>query len=96
MKITLRQLLVFDAVATLGGVTRAADSLGMSQSAASAALADLQIALGRPLFAHARGRPLQITDEGKRLHPIVRSVLGQLGDIERGDGQAPLALVGDL
>jgi DNA-binding transcriptional LysR family regulator len=91
MKITLRQLLVFDAVATLGGVTRAADSLGMSQSAASAALADLQIALGRPLFAHARGRPLQITDEGKRLHPIVRSVLGQLGDIERGDGQAPLA-----
>jgi DNA-binding transcriptional LysR family regulator len=91
VKLTLRQLSVFDAVATLGGVTRAADHLGMSQSAASAALADMQIVLGRPLFTRARGKPLQITDEGRRLHPVVRSLLGQLDDIERGDGQAPLA-----
>ncbi|HEX7858209.1 MAG TPA: LysR family transcriptional regulator [Sphingobium sp.] len=89
MKVTLRQLEVFDAVATLGSVTAAADRLGMSQSAASSALTDLQIILKRPLFAHARGRPLQITDEGKRLFPMVRSLLSEVQDIERAES-APL------
>ncbi|MFT3967220.1 MAG: LysR substrate-binding domain-containing protein [Sphingobium sp.] len=89
MKVTLRQLEVFDAVATLGSVTAAADRLGMSQSAASSALTDLQIILKRPLFAHAKGRPLQITDEGKRLFPMVRSLLAEVRDIESAES-APL------
>lgn len=91
MKVTLRQLQVFDAVATLGSVTRAATKLNMSQSAASSALTDLQIILGRPLFAHVKGRPLQITDEGKRLRPLVRSVLGEVNEIEVSSSQAPLS-----
>lgn len=91
MKITLRQLQVFDAVAALGSVTRAAERLGMSQSAASSALTDLQIILRRPLFVHAQGRPLQITDEGRRLHPKVRSLLSEISDIEHADGDAPLS-----
>jgi DNA-binding transcriptional LysR family regulator len=90
MKVTLRQLQVFDAVATLGSVTRAATKLNMSQSAASGALTDLQIILGRPLFAHVKGRPLQITDEGKRLRPMVRSVLGRVNEIEIPSLEAPL------
>ncbi len=90
MKVTLRQLEVFDAVATLGSVTAAADRLNMSQSAASSALTDLQIILKRSLFAHAKGRPLQITDEGKRLHPMVRSLLSEVVDIESVES-APLA-----
>jgi DNA-binding transcriptional LysR family regulator len=91
MKVTLRQLHVFDAVTALGSVTRAAAKLNMSQSAASSALKDLQIVLRRPLFVHAKGRPLQMTDEGRRLQPIVRSLLVELQDIERGDAQAPLS-----
>jgi DNA-binding transcriptional LysR family regulator len=91
MKVTIRQLEVFDAVATLGSVTRAADSLAMSQSAASNALMDLQKALRRPLFAHAKGRALQLTDEGKRLHPIVRSLLGGIQDLEHPDEDAALS-----
>lgn len=91
MKVTLRQLQVFDAVAALGSVTRAADRLGMSQSAASAALSDLQIILKRPLFVHAKGRPLQITDEGRRLRPTVRSLLSEIEDIETADDSAPLS-----
>jgi DNA-binding transcriptional LysR family regulator len=91
MRVTLRQLQVFDAVATLGSVTGAAAKLNMSQSAASSALTDLQIVLRRPLFAHAKGRPLQITDEGKRLRPIVRSLLREIEDIESTDVHAPLA-----
>lgn len=89
MKITLRQLEIFDAVATLGSVTGAAKKLGMSQSAASNALTDLQIILRRPLFAHAKGRPLQITDEGRRLRPVVRSLLVEVRDIESAK-DAPL------
>ncbi len=91
MKVTLRQLQVFDAVATLGSVTKAADKLNMSQGAASGALTDLQIVLRRSLFAHAKGRSLQITDEGKRLHPIVRSLLGKIQDIEQTDENALLS-----
>lgn len=91
MKVTLRQLEVFDAVATLGSVTKAAAKLNMSQGAASSALTDLQIILRRPLFAHAKGRPLQITDEGKRLHPIVRSLLGKIQDIELADSDTRLS-----
>jgi DNA-binding transcriptional LysR family regulator len=91
MKVTLRQLEVFDAVATLGSVTKAAEKLNMSQGAASSALTDLQIILRRSLFAHAKGRSLQITDEGKRLHPIVRSLLGQVQDIEVVEADARLS-----
>jgi DNA-binding transcriptional LysR family regulator len=89
MKLTLRQLRVFDAVASAGSVTRAAERLNMSQSAASAALSDLQIILGRSLLAHAKGRPVEITEEGRRLQPIVKSLLGKLQDLERGDIDAP-------
>ena len=94
MKVTLRQLQVFDAVAAHGSVTAAAQAIGMSQSAASSALSDLQIILRRPLFAHAPGRPLQITDEGRRLRPIVRSLLSEIEDVERAE--SPAALSGTL
>lgn len=91
MKISLRQLEVFDAIAACGSVTAAADQLGMSQSAASKALADLQIVLGRKLFAHAPGRALQITDEGRRLQPIFRSVLSELQEVVRSAGPSELS-----
>jgi DNA-binding transcriptional LysR family regulator len=88
MKLTLRQLQVFDAVATYGSVTKAAEKLNMSQSAASTVLTDLQVVLKRSLFAHSKGRRLEITDEGKRLRPMVRSLLVQLQEIERGGDEA--------
>jgi len=91
MKVTIRQLQVFDAVAALGSVTAAAAKLGMSQSGASSALTDLQIILRRQLFAHAKGRALHITDEGRRLRPIVRSVLGEIEDMELDRDDAPLS-----
>jgi DNA-binding transcriptional LysR family regulator len=90
MKLTLRQLRIFDAVAASGSITKAAEKLNMSQSAASTALGDLQIILHRPLFAHAKGRPVEITDEGKRLQPVVRSLLGRLQELEHEDSEAPL------
>ncbi len=82
MKVTLRQLEVFDAVATLGSLSSAAERLGMSQSAASSAVNDLQIILGRQLFGHAKGKALQITDEGRRVQSTAREVLGSVRDME--------------
>ncbi|HMO67922.1 MAG TPA: LysR family transcriptional regulator [Novosphingobium sp.] len=90
MKITVRQMQVFDAVASLGSVTAAAERLNISQSAASGALTDLQIVLKRPLFARGRGRSLRINDEGRRLQPMIRSVLNEIQDIARIDTQSPI------
>ena len=50
MKITLRQLEVFAAIANHGHVTRAAESIAMTQSAASTALGELEQQLGTLLF----------------------------------------------
>src|SRR5471032_2988419 len=50
MRLTLRQLEVFVAIARDGNVTHAADRISMSQSAASTALGELEKQFGRPLF----------------------------------------------
>ena len=50
MRLTLRQLQIFSAIAELGTTTAAAASIPLSQSAASAALASLEALLGAPLF----------------------------------------------
>lgn len=89
MKITLRQFEAFDAVATHGSVTNAARHLGMSQSAISSALKDLQVILKRPLFVPGDGRKLILTDDGKRMRSRIRSLLTEAGEIERG-ADAPL------
>jgi DNA-binding transcriptional LysR family regulator len=46
MRMTLRQLAVFVAVAQEGTVTKASDAVRLTQSAASMALADLEDGLG--------------------------------------------------
>lgn len=91
MKLTIRQLRVIEAVATLGSVTKAAERLNISQSAASMALTDAQVILGRTVFAHSKGRKLEITDEGRRLIPLVKSILGMLEDLERPETNAGLS-----
>lgn len=81
MKISLRQLEVFAAVASHGQVTRAARAVAMSQAAASMALADLEGQLGTPLF-NRQGRQWQLTDSGREILPLAREVLDRVGDIE--------------
>ena len=49
-ELELRQLRVFVAVVELGGHTRAARSLGVSQSTVSETLSSLERALGTALF----------------------------------------------
>jgi len=73
---------VFDAVATLGSISRAAKQLSLTPSAVSMALADMESQLDVQLFDHRRGS-LCLNEEGRRFQPKVRSALLAARDVER-------------
>ena len=74
---TLDQLRIFVAVAERRHMTKAAASLGMTQSAASAAIAALERRHGARLFDRI-GRGIELSDTGRRFLPEARAVLEQL------------------
>lgn len=87
MRITLKQLDVFAAVAREGSVTRAASWLNLTQSATSMALSDLETQLGARLFDRV-GRRLQLNELGARLLPLAQETVARASEIEdiaRGD-----------
>jgi DNA-binding transcriptional LysR family regulator len=81
VRITLRQLEVFDAIVRTGSVVRAAAEVGLSQSAASLSLRELERGLGAPLFQRD-GKKLRINEHGARLRERANSLLRQIGEIE--------------
>lgn len=82
MHITLRQLEVFTEVLKSGSTTQASVVLALSQSAVSAALADLEGQLGVQLFDRV-GKRLVINEHGRLLYPKALSLLEQAGEIEQ-------------
>lgn len=101
MRLSLRQLQVFTAVCRSGGVTAAADAIGLSQSAASQALAELESALEGPLFDRA-GRRLLLNERGRMLLPRADELLERAAEIEtalrghRGAAEVQLRLAASL
>ncbi len=81
MKITLRQLEIFSAIANHRHVTRAALAIAMTQSAASTALAELEQQLGVALFDRV-GRQLLLNEAGRQLLPKALDVLERIREIE--------------
>ena len=73
---TLDQLRIFLAVAERRHMTRAAEALGLTQSAVSAAIAALEGAHQLRLFDRV-GRGIELSDEGARFLPEARAVLAQ-------------------
>jgi DNA-binding transcriptional LysR family regulator len=71
---TLDQLRIFIAVADRGHVTRAATALGITQSAASAAIAALESRYRTKLFDRV-GRGIALTEKGKLFLVEARAVL---------------------
>ena len=71
---TLDQLRIFIAVAERGHVTRAAEVLGISQSAASAAIAALESRYRTKLFDRV-GRGIELTETGRQFLREARAVL---------------------
>ena len=70
MRYTLRQLEVFLATARFQNISRAAESLAMSQSAASGALRDLEAQFDVQLFERV-GKRLKINELGI-LHFLIK------------------------
>ncbi len=82
MRYTLRQLEVFVAIAHEQNLTRAADRLAMSQSAASSALKDLENQFGLQLFDRM-GKRLQLNEQGRLMRPKAEALLAQARDFEQ-------------
>ena len=78
---TLEQLRIFLAVARVNHVTRAAETLGLSQSAVSAAIAALEARHGVTLF-HRVGRRIEITQAGTALMDHAQAILRQVAAAE--------------
>jgi len=82
MRYTLRQLEVFLAAAHLQNITRAAESLAMSQSAASSALKELEQQFDVLLFDRV-GKRLQLNEQGRLIRPKAEALLAQAQELEQ-------------
>ena len=94
MRLTLRQVLIFIAVADTGSTTAASLRVALSQSATSAALNELEKLLRVRLFDRV-GKKLIINDNGRALLSPARALVDVAKGIEREfavDGSAPGAL----
>nr|WP_124080157.1 LysR family transcriptional regulator [Pigmentiphaga humi] len=94
MRLTLRQLQIFAAVAAAGSTSAAASAVSLSQSATSAAVNDLERALDMALFDRV-GKRLVLNDNGRELLPQARELLDRAAAIERWaqDGQGHVGLL---
>ncbi len=72
--VDLNLLVVFDAMATHHSVNRAAQAVGLSQPAASAALSRLRTLFNDPLFVRT-GSSMEPTPRAQKLAPTVRKVV---------------------
>ncbi|MFT7652874.1 MAG: DNA-binding transcriptional LysR family regulator [Limisphaerales bacterium] len=84
LQIERHEVKVFDAIINHGGFSRAAERLGVSQSAVSQAIANLEHRIGTQLIV--RGRTPELTEAGRRMYNYARLMLGEeqqaLDDIE--------------
>ena len=85
MRISLRQLQIFVAIAESGSTAAAADVVALSQSAASAGLNELETMLRNQLFDRV-GKRLILNDNGRMLLPQARQMLDAAASIERQFG----------
>ncbi len=82
MKYSFRQLEVFLAAAHYQNITRAAESLAMSQSAASSALKELESQFDIQLFDRV-GKRLQLNELGRLYRPKAEALVAQATELEQ-------------
>ncbi|WP_171060867.1 LysR family transcriptional regulator [Poseidonocella sp. HB161398] len=77
----LRDLMIFDTVAELGGVTRASGQLNMVQSNVTNRIKALEHAIGTQLFVRKR-TGMELTDTGAALRPYVSRISALVREAE--------------
>lgn len=95
MNYTLHQLKVFQKVVDCRSITKAAESLNMTQPAVSIQLKNLQEQFDIPI-TELLGRQLQITDFGMELYQIVSKILEDVDFIDYQTKQYKGLLAGKL
>ncbi|MGP9826323.1 LysR family transcriptional regulator [Ectopseudomonas khazarica] len=96
MKISLRVLTYFEAVAEAGSVTTAASMLHISQPSVSTALRELEEQLAVTLFVRHHARGLTLTPAGRQVLAYVKPLLAHARDFERAAGTLGTGREGDL
>jgi DNA-binding transcriptional LysR family regulator len=81
LHLTLRQLQVFEKVASHLNYSRAADELYLSQPAVSMQIKQLEANLGLPLFEQM-GKKIFLTEAGRELFHYARNIAQQLAEME--------------
>ncbi len=82
MRITLKQLQIFETVAEQQSYTRAAKLLYLSQPAVSMQIKQLEEEVGMPMFDRI-GKAIQLTDAGRELLQHARSIHIQLEEAQQ-------------
>ena len=93
IRLTVRQMEYFDALARTLHFGRAAEMAGVSQPALSTQIAEMEERLGCTLFERG-GKAVRLTDEALTLQPRVERLLSELRDIERVARQGRTAMEG--
>jgi len=91
IRLTVRQMEYFDALAQTLHFGRAAQMAGVSQPALSSQIAEMEEKLGCRLFERG-GKAVRLTDAATALQPRIERLLSELRDIEQtaGRGDAPM------
>lgn len=92
---TLRQLQYFLAVADTLSFSRAAENCHITQPSLSLALNELEETLGEKLF-HRGTRKMELSQVGKELIPLARSIIEQSENLVRTAGRHRAPLSGQL
>jgi len=80
MHVTLRQLQIFEAVASHNSISRAAASLHLTQPAVSMQMKQLEDQIGVPLIEQV-GKRMFLTEAGEELHVYARDIASRMVDL---------------
>jgi DNA-binding transcriptional LysR family regulator len=96
MRMTLRQLEYFVAVAEHGSIAAAAGALPISESAVSVAISELESIMGVRLLHRVRARGVTLTAAGIALLPEAQSLVARARELERTAADAGTSAAGEL
>ena len=95
IRLTIRQMEYFDALAQTRHFGRAAELAGVTQPALSSQIAEMELRLGCRLFERG-GKSAGLTEEGRALQPRIEAILSAMRDLEGVARRGQLAMDGRL